>query len=160
MQYQYCTTYSCKKTRTTFKLSEWKRQQWQWQWQRKKKKDKGKRFTSLKATWKYSRQSTKKQNPWSPLYIVNFWEWYENTETLKLQFLESLKKYFWKNVVLPYLSITIMFVLRALLSFEACGFWYNAWQCHWGLTWSGRYKVTAGFKSKSKGLKWKHCRSN
>lgn len=72
---------------------------------------KGKRFTSLKTTRRYSIQSMKKQNFWSPLYMVKYYllrmsflilkirEWYENTETLrsKLEFLESLKKYHLKK---------------------------------------------------------------
>ena len=42
-------------------------------------------------------------------------------------------------------NITIMFILRALLSFEARGFWFAAWQCHF---------TNRGWQTNSKGLKW------
>ena len=33
-------------------------------------------------------------------------------------------------------NITIMFILRALLSFEASGFLFATWQCHWHWRWN------------------------
>ena len=54
-------------------------------------------------------------------------------------------------------NITIMFILRALLSFEAHGFWFTTWQFHLCPTQNGRLKRHWGWQIKSESLKWQQC---